>query len=135
MGAKQRGDRTLLEALREEVAAWENSAYFVPDEELFDLERFLKDRGADDLCRRLEETFGRPLNASFWQTLLPYHKLRRVRMEIRKEEAEHDRKRALYMESVREARRALREFLELMAEEGKRPSLRIVPLSDPEGDA
>lgn len=134
MESRQRGDRTLLEALREEVSAWETSAYFLPEEELFDLERFLKDRGAEDLCRRLEETFGRPLNASFWQTLLPYHKLRRVRMEIRKEEAEHDRKRALYVESVREAQRAYRELLELMAEEGKRPSLRVVPLPDPKAD-
>lgn len=134
MEPKKAEERTLFEALREEVAAWEASSYFLPEEELFDLERFLKDKGAEDLCRRLEETFGRPLNASFWRTLLPYHKLRKVRLEIRKEEAEHDRKRALYGESLREAQRALRALVELMAEEAKKPSLRIVRRPDPKED-
>lgn len=134
MGSKDGQDRTLFEALREEVAAWEASAYFLPEEELFDLERFLKDRGAEDLCQRLEQTYGRPLNASFWRTLLPYHKLRRLRLEIRKEEAEHERKRALYLESVKEAHRALRDLLELLAEDEKKPSLRLVRPDDPGED-
>jgi hypothetical protein len=135
MALKHREDRALFEALREEVAAWEASPYFLPEEELFDLERFLKDKGAEDLCLRLEQTFGRPLNASFWRTLLPYHKLRRVRLEIRREEAEHDRKRALYLESVKEAHRALRDLLELLAEDEKKPSLRLVRPFDPEEHA
>ncbi len=45
MGSKHAEDRALFQALREEVAAWETSPYFLPEEELFDLERFLKDRG------------------------------------------------------------------------------------------
>lgn len=134
MGSNVRKERSLFEALREEVAAWESSPYFLPEEELFDLERFLKERGAEALCRRLEEAFGRPLNASFWRTLLPYHKLRRVRLEIRQEEAEHDRKRALYVESVKEAQRALRELVELMAAAETKPVLRIVRRPDPTGN-
>lgn len=116
----------LFKALQEEVAAWEASPYFLPEDELFDLERFLKDRGAEDLCLQLEEVYGRPLNVSFWKTLLPYHKLRRLRLEIRQDEAEHDRKRALYLESVHEARRTLRELLKMLAQEEKKPRLRLV---------
>lgn len=126
---------SLFKALQEEVAAWEASPYYVPEDELFDLERFLKDRGAEELCVQLEEIYGRPLNVSFWKTLLPYHKLRRVRSELKKEEAEHHRKRALYLESVREARQSLRDLLEMLAEEEKKPHLRLVRPPDPTNNA
>lgn len=126
MAQRHSPDPGLFKALQEEVAAWEASPYFLPEEELFDVERFLKDRGAEDLCGQLEEVYGRPLNVCFWKTLLSYHKLRRLRLEIRKEEAEHDRKRALYLESVQEARRSLQELLAMLAEEDKKPHLRLV---------
>ncbi|ROR01587.1 hypothetical protein [Desulfosoma caldarium] len=126
MAPRHSSNVDLFKALQEEVAAWEASPYYLAEDELFDLERFLKDRGADDLCLQLEQVYGRPLNISFWKTLLPYHKLRRLRLKIRQDEAEHDRKRALYLESVNEARRTLRELLEMLAEEEKKPRLHLV---------
>ncbi len=131
MTPKDDAQHALLKALQEEVAAWETSPYYLPDQELFDLERFLKDRGAEALVLQLEQVYGRPLNLSFWKTLLPYHKLRRVRLEIKKEEAEHDRKRALYLESVREAQQALRNLLEMLSDAEKKPLLRLVHPSEP----
>ncbi len=131
MTPKDDAQHALLKALQEEVAAWETSPYYLPDQELFDLERFLKDRGAEALVLQLEQVYGRPLNLSFWKTLLPYHKLRRVRLEIKKEEAEHDRKRALYLESVREAQQALRNLLEMLSDAEKKPFLRLVHPSEP----
>ncbi|MEJ5348523.1 MAG: hypothetical protein WHS46_07520 [Desulfosoma sp.] len=131
MTRKDDAAHALFKALQEEVAAWETSPYYLPDQEIFDLERFLKDRGAEALVLQLEQVYGRPLNTSFWKTLLPYHKLRRVRLELKKEEAEHERKRVLYMESVREAQQGIRNLLEMLADAEKKPLLRLVHPSEP----
>lgn len=35
--------------LRDAVSDWEASPYYLPEEELFDLERFFRDHGADEI--------------------------------------------------------------------------------------
>ena len=62
----------LLEKLGQAVAEWEDSPYYLQEEELFDLERFLLDHQAHDFKIELERTYGKPLNKEFWTSSLAY---------------------------------------------------------------
>ncbi|MGD8995909.1 MAG: hypothetical protein PVH34_11890, partial [Syntrophobacterales bacterium] len=64
----------LLEKLTEAVADWEDSPYYLKDEELFDLERFLLDQDASEFKTKLEKIYGQPLNEKFWSSSLAYQR-------------------------------------------------------------
>ncbi|MBC7360439.1 MAG: hypothetical protein H5U10_18070 [Desulfacinum sp.] len=119
----------LLADLREEVGRWEDSPYHLAEEDLFDLERFLEDRGRKDLARRLESVHGRPLNRAFWGRLLPYRRLRKARALLQEREEERKKERARYLRAFLEYQEELGLFLERLREEAppRPPRLRIVP--------
>ena len=112
----------VLSELTAEVARWEASPYHIPEEELFDIERFLEDRGAGALRAELERAFGTPLNRRFFSALLPYAKLRRARREVVEDDRLHDEKRRRFFAAIEEERRALAEAARAAA----RPPLRVI---------
>ena len=59
--------RDLLELLSREVGEWEHSPYYLPQEELFDLERFLSDHRA--LEQAAAHALADPYRGGQWITL------------------------------------------------------------------
>ncbi len=118
--------RRIMDKLRDAVSDWEASPYYLAEEELFDLERFLRDHEADDVREAMEAAYGRPLNRSFWPSLIAYHRLKRVRGALKEEEALHEEKRRAFLEAVERAHRTWREWLEEWVDKEKRPRLRLV---------
>ncbi len=123
--------REVLEILREQVAEWERSPYYLPDPELFDLERFLEDYGYGEWISELERVYGKPLNEAFWKTLLPYHKLKKARHAVKAQEIRQEERRTRYLQSLRAYQEAVRDFLKRLAfDDSMRPPLKIVPADD-----
>jgi len=117
----------LFEKLAFEVAEWEYSPYYLADEELFDLERFLLDHHAHAFKEELEETYGRPLNEKFWSRSLAYQRLRRTRVVVKEMDAEQERKRVEYAQSLEENKKTRQQLLRELRASQRRSQLRVIP--------
>ena len=117
----------LFEKLAFEVAEWEYSPYYLADEELFDLERFLLDHHAHALKEELEQTYGRPLNEKFWAGSLAYQRLKRTREVVKEMDAEQERKREEFTESLVENKKAREQLLRDLRATQRRSQLRVIP--------
>ena len=117
----------IIEKLAFEVAEWESSLYYLKEEELFDLERFLLDHHAHALKQELEETYGRPLNAKFWSGSLAYQRLKRTREVVKEMDDEQERKRVEYAESLVENKKAREQLLRDLRASQRRSQLRVIP--------
>jgi hypothetical protein len=117
----------LLERLAFEVAEWEHSPYYLEEEELFDLEAFLLDHQAHALKEELEETYGKPLNQKFWSGSLAYQRLKRTRVVVKEMDAEQERKREEYAESLVENKKAREQLLRDLRASQRRSKLRVIP--------
>ena len=117
----------VFEKLAFEVAEWEYSPYYLADEELFDLERFLLDHHAHAFKEELEETYGRPLNEKFWAGSLAYQRLKRTREVVKEMDAEQERKREEFTESLVENKKAREQLLRDLRASQRRSQLRVIP--------
>lgn len=117
----------LFEKLAFEVAEWEYSPYYLSDEELFDLERFLLDHHAHAFKEELEETYGRPLNEKFWSRSLAYQRLKRTRVVVKEMDAEQERKRVEYAQSLEENKKTRQQLLRELRASQRRSQLRVIP--------
>jgi len=117
----------LFEKLAFEVAEWESSPYYLAEEELFDLERFLLDYHAHAFKEELEETYGRPLNEKFWSRSLAYQRLKRTREVVKEMDAEQERKREEFAESLVENKKAREQLLRDLRASQRRKQLRVIP--------
>lgn len=117
----------LFEKLAFEVAEWEYSPYYLADEELFDLERFLLDHHAHAFKEELEETYGRPLNEKFWSRSLAYQRLKRTRVVVKEMDAEQERKRVEYAQSLEENKKTRQQLLRELRASQRRSQLRVIP--------
>jgi hypothetical protein len=117
----------LFEKLAFEVAEWEYSTYYLADEELFDLERFLLDHHAHAFKEELEETYGRPLNEKFWSRSLAYQRLKRTRVVVKEMDAEQERKRVEYAQSLEENKKTRQQLLRELRASQRRSQLRVIP--------
>ncbi|SFM93471.1 hypothetical protein [Thermodesulforhabdus norvegica] len=116
----------LLKSLSEEVALWEMSRYYIREKELFDIERFLSERGAHELMSLLEEKYGSPLNEKFWSSFLVYHKLKKLREEIKREEELHEEKRRRYLQALEEYRTAWLEWVQAWLREERKRQWKVI---------
>lgn len=116
----------LLEKLSSEISEWEFSDYYLKDEELFDIERFLLDHNAHELKAELEASYGQPLNRNFWSTSLTYQRLKRAREEVKALDAHQERKRQDFVRAVEEDRKARLELLNELMREQRRARLRLI---------
>lgn len=119
-------DALFLE-LSKAIGDWENSPYFLAAEDSFDLDRFLRDHGAGALRDELEKYFGKPLNEKFWSSQLAFHRLKKVRDEIRAQDQLQDEKRAQYLEALTAEREAQREWFKEWVHRQRREQLRVIP--------
>ena len=117
----------IIEKLAFEVAEWEHSPYYLADEELFDLERFLLDHHAHALKEELEETYGRPLNERFWSGSLAYQRLKRTREVVKEMDAEQERKRVEFAQSLEENQKSRQQLLRELRASQRRSQLRVIP--------
>jgi len=119
--------RDLLELLSREVGEWEHSRYYLPQEELFDLEGFLSDHRALELKEELEREFGAPLNRTFWVSSLRYWRLRQAREEVKRQEDEQDQKRHDYLRAQGERRKAWQKWLQGLTAGRRRGRFKVIP--------
>jgi hypothetical protein len=117
----------LFALLAHEVGEWEHSRYYLPDEEIFDLERFLSEHQAVELQAELEREFGVPLNRNFWASSLKYWRLKHARAEVKSHEAEQDRKRRDYLQAEAEGKRAWQEWLKELRVSERRHRFKVIP--------
>ena len=117
----------LFEKLAFEVADWEHSPYYLAKEELFDLERFLLDHHAYAFKEELEETYGRPLNEKFWSRSLAYQRLKRTRETVKEMDAEQERKRVDFAQSLEENRKTREQLLRELKASQRRRQLKVIP--------
>ena len=117
----------LFEKLAFEVAEWEYSPYYLAEEELFDLERFLLDHHAHAFKEELEETYGRPLNEKFWSRSLAYQRLKRTREVVKEMDAEQESKRVEYAQSLEENKKTRQQLLRELRASQRRSQLRVIP--------
>ena len=110
-----------------EVADWEHSPYYLAKEELFDLERFLLDHHAYAFKEELEETYGRPLNEKFWSRSLAYQRLKRTRETVKEMDAEQERKRVDFAQSLEENRKTREQLLRELKASQRRRQLKVIP--------
>jgi hypothetical protein len=117
----------LFEKLAFEVAEWEYSPYYLADEELFDLERFLLDHHAHAFKEELEEIYGRPLNEKFWARSLGYQRLKRTREVVKEMDGEQERKREEFADSLVKNKKAREQLLRELRASKRRSQLRVIP--------
>lgn len=117
----------LLERLSREISEWEFSDYYLEDEELFDIERFLLDHNAHELKAELETSYGQPLNRNFWSASLSYQRLKRAREEVKALDAEQDRKRQEFARAVEENKEARQQLLKDIKASQRRARLTVIP--------
>ena len=116
----------LLEKLTQAVADWEYSPYYLQDKELFDIERFLLDHNAPALKKELEETYGRPLNEKFWSASLAYQRLKQAREVVKGQDAEQERKRVEFAQSLEENKKARQQLLKDIKSSHLRAQLKVI---------
>jgi len=124
---KHRVDRQLLEKLGQAIEEWESSPYYLQEDELFDLERFLLDNQALDVKRELESLYGTPLNQKFWTSFLAYHRLRKAREEVKAQDAMQEEKRRQYVEAAEAEKRAWQEVMREWLHQQRREQFRVIP--------
>ena len=124
---KHRVDRQLLEKLGQAIEEWESSPYYLQEDELFDLERFLQDNQALDVKRELESLYGTPLNQKFWTSFLAYHRLRKAREEVKAQDAMQEEKRRQYVEAAEAEKRAWQEVMREWLHQQRREQFRVIP--------
>ena len=117
----------LLEKLSREISEWEFSDYYLEDEELVDIERFLLDHNAHELKAELEASYGQPLNRNFWSASLSYQRLKRAREEVKALDAEQDRKRQEFARAVEENKEARQQLLKDIKASQRRARLTVIP--------
>jgi len=117
----------LFEKLAFEVAEWEYSPYYLEEEELFDLERFLLDHHAHAFKEELEETYGRPLNEKFWSGSLAYQRLKRTRVVVKEMDAEQEKKRVEFAQSREENQKTRQQLLKELRATQRRSQFRVIP--------
>ena len=117
----------LLEKLTQAVADWEYSPYYLQDEELFDIERFLLDHHAPAFKKELEESYGRPLNEKFWSASLAYHRLKQTREVVKDQDAEQEKKRVEFAHSLEENKKARQQLLKEIRSSHLRAQLKVIP--------
>ena len=117
----------LLEKLSQAVAEWEDSPYYLKEEELFDLERFLLDHHAQEFKTELERTYGKPLNKKFWTSSLAYQRLRRARKEVKALDDDQDRRRQEYAQSVEDGKKEWQQWLKEMSRSKRRAQFKVIP--------
>ena len=120
-------DHEVLRKLFHAIEEWEDSTYYLPEEELFDLERFLTDHHAQKLKIDLEAMYGSPLNQKFWSSFLGYHRLKRARDEIKAQEALQDEKRRAYLLAVEEERKAWHKWVKEWFHHHQRQQIKVLP--------
>lgn len=116
----------LMSRLNQAISDWENSPYYLSDEELFDLERFLTDHGAEELKAELKKIYGTPLNEKFWSSSIAYQRLRRVREELKAQEAQQEEKRKQYLEAVEEGKKAWKAWLKEWFHNQRRQQIKVI---------
>jgi hypothetical protein len=120
-------DHDLLQELFHAIEEWETSPYYLPEEELFDLERFLTDQRAHKLKLELENIYGTPLNQKFWSSFLAYHRLKRAREEIKAQESLQDEKRRQYLEAMEEERKTWHKWVKEWFHHHRRQQIKVLP--------
>jgi hypothetical protein len=120
-------NRELFQKLRDEVARWEDSDYYIQEKELFDIERFLNDYEATEIKDELERLYGVPLNEKFWSSFLAYHRLKKAREEIKEKEKQQEEKRRRYLEAVKAYQEAWNEWIEAWVREERKREWKIIP--------
>jgi hypothetical protein len=116
----------LLERLGQAVSEWEYSPYYLKEEELFDIERFLQDHHAHEFKTELERTYGKPLNEKFWTSSLAYQRLKRAREEVKALDADQERRRKEYAQAVEEGKRAWKKWLNEMSSSQRRAQFKVI---------
>ena len=116
----------LLEKLSQEVADWEDSPYYLKDEELFDLERFLLDHGAKAFKAELEKIYGQPLNEKFWSSSLAYQRLKRARAVVKDQDNVQEKKRQNYARAVEEGQKEWQQWLKDIRSSQLRAQLKLI---------
>jgi hypothetical protein len=117
----------LLEKLSQAVADWEDSPYYLPDEELFDLERFLLDHDANAFKAELEKTYGQPLNEKFWSSSLAYQRLKRAREVVKNQDDDQEKKRQDYARALSEGQKEWQQWLKEIRSNQLRSQLKVIP--------
>ena len=117
----------LLEKLTQAVADWEDSPYYLRDEELFDLERFLLDHNAEAFKAELEKTYGQPLNEKFWSTSLAYQRLKRAREVVKDQDELQEKKQQDYAQALEKGKKEWREWLKEIQSSQRRAQLKVIP--------
>jgi hypothetical protein len=117
----------LLEKLSQAVADWEDSPFYLQDEELFDLERFLLDHDAKAFKAELEKTYGQPLNEKFWSSSLAYQRLKRAREVVKNQDDDQEKKRQDYARAVAEGQKEWQQWLKEIRSNQLRSQLKVIP--------
>ena len=117
----------LLEKLTYEVADWEDSPYYLRDDELFDLERFLLDHNASDFKTELEKIYGQPLNEKFWSSSLAYQRLKRTRAVVKDQDNLQEKKRQDFARSVEEGQKEWQQWLKEIRSSQLRAHFKVIP--------
>ena len=117
----------LLEKLSQAVADWEDSPYYLKDEEIFDLEKFLLDHDANAFKKELEKTYGQPLNEKFWSSSLAYQRLKRARAVVKDQDDVQEKKRQDYARAVEEGQKEWQQWLKEIRSSHLRAQLKVIP--------
>jgi hypothetical protein len=117
----------LFEKLSQAIAEWEDSPYYLKNEELFDLERFLLDHHAHELIVELEKDYGKPLNDKFWSSSLTYQRLKRAREVVKAQDDDQEMKRQEYAQSLEERKIAWQEWLRDLSTSQRRAQFKVIP--------
>ena len=117
----------LFEKLSQAVADWEDSPYYLKDEELFDLERFLLDHDASAFKAELEKIYGQPLNEKFWSSSLAYQRLKRARDVVKDLDDNQERKRQDYARAVEQGQKEWQQWLKEIRSSQLRVQLKVIP--------
>jgi hypothetical protein len=117
----------LLEKLSQEVADWEDSPYYLKDEELFDLEKFLLDHDAKVFKAELEKNYGQPLNEKFWSSSLAYQRLKRARAVVKDQDDVQEKKRQDYARALKEGQKEWQQWLKEIRSSQLRSQLKVIP--------
>ncbi|MCX7823646.1 MAG: hypothetical protein N2260_09440 [Syntrophobacterales bacterium] len=120
-------NQDLFKKLREEVALWEGSKYYIAEKELFNIEQFLDDHGASDIKEELKRLYGIPLNEKFWRSFLAYHRLKKAREEIKEEERQQEERRRRYLEAVKAYQEAWNEWIDAWVREERKREWKVIP--------
>lgn len=124
---KKMGSEDLLNELSRNIEQWDASPYYLPAEDIIDLERFLTDHGADDLKLEMESLYGTPLNLRFWSSFLAYHRLKRAREELKAHDALQEEKKKYYLAIVEEEKKAGQKWLKEWFHQLRRQQIKVLP--------